>query len=66
MSLAVLGFDAVLVEVADCYRLLRVCELAKMFALAMLKAAGVGKLIVLPPLGLLASRSKIDKLNHST
>lgn len=42
------------------FRLLRVFEIAHVLGLAVGKSFGVGKLFALPPLGLLAGRSKID------
>jgi hypothetical protein len=46
--------------------LLRVFELAQTFGLTVRKPVGLGLLVVLPPLGLLARASKIDQFSHST
>jgi hypothetical protein len=56
----------VTVEFVAGFRLLRVFELAQMFGLAVGKPAGVGTFVVVPALGLLTGRSKIDKFSHST
>jgi hypothetical protein len=56
----------VTVEFAAGFRLLRVFEFAQMFGLAEGKPASVGTFVVVPALGLLSGRSKIDKFSHST
>jgi hypothetical protein len=63
--LAVSCFDSVKLEFTVGFGLLRIFELAQMFGLAVGKSVGVGALLALPALGLLADGSKIDKLSHS-
>jgi hypothetical protein len=54
------------VEIVAGFGLLRVFEFAQMFGLAVGKPIGPGTLIALPPFSLLAGRSKIDNVCHST
>jgi hypothetical protein len=56
----------VAIEVVAGFRLLCAFEFAQMLGLAVGKSVGLGTLIALLPLGLLAGRSKIDKFSHST
>jgi hypothetical protein len=55
----------VTVELVIGFRLLRVFEFAQVFRLAVGKSVGVGTLFAVPPLGLLAGRSKIDEFSDS-
>jgi hypothetical protein len=54
-----------MIEFAVGFGLLRIFALAQMFGLAVGKPVGVGALLALPALGLLAGGSKIDNLSHS-
>jgi hypothetical protein len=56
----------VTIEIVPGFRLLRAFESAQMLGLAVCKPVGFRTLICLPPLGLLAGRSKIDKFSQST
>jgi hypothetical protein len=64
ISSAVSCFDPVSIEVAGGFRLLRVFAIAQMLRLAVGEPVSSGKLIALPPLGLLSGRSKIHKFSH--
>jgi hypothetical protein len=53
------------IEIAVGFRLLGGFEFAQALGLTVGKAISVSTLIVLPPLSLLAGRSKIDQFSHS-
>jgi len=55
----------VTIEIVVDFRLLRAFEFGQMLGLAMRKSVGLSPLIIPPPLGLLAGRSKIDEFSHS-